>query len=251
MPENMRRQLAARPPRWHPAVMADREQASPVAEFNGIRWAYDRYEIVADGIVNGLGVVLSLIGATALILYATLRSSDGAIAAAWIYGIGLVLALAMSFSYNIWPVSPTKWLLRRFDHSAIFVLIAATYTPFLERGADDPLLLLMLVAIWLFAAIGVVLKCAFPGRYDRLAILLYLAMGWSGVLVAEPVAARIPYASMLLIVVGGIIYSIGVIFHVWERLRFQNAIWHGFVLAAAAVHYSAVLTCFSLSPASL
>jgi hemolysin III len=66
-------------------------------------------------------------------------------------------------------------------------------------------------------------------------------------LVAEPVASRIPYASMLLIIIGGIIYSLGVIFHVWERLRFQNAIWHGFVVAAAAVHYSAVLTCFSLS----
>jgi hemolysin III len=72
-------------------------------------------------------------------------------------------------------------------------------------------------------------------------------MGWSGVLVAGPVASRIPYASMLLIVIGGIIYSLGVIFHVWERLRFQNAIWHGFVVAAAAVHYLAVLTCFSLS----
>jgi hemolysin III len=135
--------------------------------------------------------------------------------------------------------------LRRFDHSAIFVLIAATYTPFLQRGSDDPLLFAMLIAIWLFAAMGIVLKCFFPGRCDKVAILLYLAMGWSGVLVAKPVATHIPYASMLLIVIGGVIYSLGVIFHAWEKLRFQNAIWHGFVVAAAAVHYSAVLTCFS------
>jgi hemolysin III len=222
-----------------------------VKEFNGVRWAYDRYEIIVDGIVNGVGVVFALIGATVLIFYATLWSSYGEIAAAWIYGVGLVLTLAMSFSYNIWPVSRTKWILRRFDHSAIFVLIAATYTPFLQRGSDDPLLLAMLIAIWLFAAMGVGLKCFFPGRYDKLAILLYLAMGWSGLLVAEPVAARIPFASMLLIVIGGVIYSLGVIFHVWEKLRFQNAIWHGFVVAAAAVHYSAVLTCFSLSPENL
>ena len=106
----------------------------------------------------------------------------------------------------------------------------------------------MLVAIWLFAAAGIFVKCVFPGRYDRLAILLYLAMGWSGVLVAEPVASRIPFASMLLIIIGGVIYSLGVVFHVWEKLRFQNAIWHGFVVTAAAVHYSAVFTCFS-SPA--
>jgi hemolysin III len=235
----------------YPETTVPRPAVQPApTEFNGIRWAYDRYEIIADSIVNGIGVVLSLIGATVLIFHATVWSSYGAITAAWIYGVGLVLTLAVSFSYNIWPVSPTKWMLRRFDHSAIFVLIAATYTPFLERGADDPLLLFMLVAIWLFAAAGIVLKCAFPGRYDRLAIALYLAMGWSGVLVAEPVAARIPFASMLLIVIGGVIYSLGVIFHVWEKLRFQNAIWHAFVLAAAAVHYSAVMTCFSLSPSA-
>lgn len=222
-----------------------------MTELNGIRWAYDKYEIIADGIINGIGVVLALIGATVLIFYATVWSSDGQIAAAWIYGLGLVLTLAMSFSYNIWPVSPTKWILRRFDHSAIFVLIAATYTPFLERGADDPLLACMLVAIWILAASGIALKCLFPGRYDRLAILLYLAMGWSGILVAGPVADRIPFASMMLIIVGGVIYSLGVIFHVWEKLRFQNAIWHGFVVAAAAVHYSAVLTCFSLSSTNL
>ena len=218
-----------------------------MGEFNGIRWAYDRYELIADGIVHGVGLFFALIGVTVLIFYATLWSPAGALVAAWVYGVGLVLTLGISFSYNIWPVSRTKWYLRRFDHSAIFILIAATYTPFLERGADDPLLLGTLIAIWAIAAFGIFVKCVFPGRYDRLAILLYLAMGWSGVLVAEPVASRIPYASMLLIIIGGIIYSLGVIFHVWERLRFQNAIWHGFVVAAAAVHYSAVLTCFSLS----
>jgi hemolysin III len=218
-----------------------------MGEINGIRWAYDRYELIADGIVHGVGLFFALIGATVLIFYATVWSPAGAIVAAWIYGVGLVLTLGISFSYNIWPVSRTKWYLRRFDHSAIFILIAATYTPFLQRGADDPLLFGMLIVIWAIAAFGIFVKCVFPGKYDRLAILLYLAMGWSGILVAEPVASRIPDASMLLIVIGGIIYSLGVIFHVWERLRFQNAIWHAFVVAAAAVHYSAVLTCFSLS----
>jgi len=218
-----------------------------MAEFNGIRWAYDKYELIADGIVHGVGLALALVGATVLIFYATVWSSHGEIAAAWVYGIGLVMTIGISFTYNAWPVSRTKWFLRRLDHSSIFILIAATYTPFLERGSDDPLLFSMLIGIWVVAIVGILLKCVFPGRYDKLAILLYLAMGWSGVLVAEPVASRIPFASMLLIVIGGVIYSAGVIFHVWEKLRFQNAIWHGFVVAAAAVHYSAVLTCFSMS----
>ncbi|QRM42705.1 PAQR family membrane homeostasis protein TrhA [Rhizobium sp. BG4] len=218
-----------------------------MAEFNGIRWAYDKYELIADGIVHGVGLALALVGATVLIFYATVWSSHGELAAAWVYGIGLVMTIGISFTYNAWPVSRTKWFLRRLDHSSIFILIAATYTPFLERGSDDPLLFSMLIGIWVVAIVGILLKCVFPGRYDKLAILLYLAMGWSGVLVAEPVASRIPFASMLLIVIGGLIYSAGVIFHVWEKLRFQNAIWHGFVVAAAAVHYSAVLTCFSMS----
>ena len=209
--------------------------------------SYDFHEIVADGIVHGIGIVLALIGVTALIFYATVWSSFGEIAAAWIYGLGLLLCLSISFTYNIWPQSRTKWLLRRLDHSAIFVLIAATYTPFLERGIHYPLILFMLVAIWLTAIGGITLKCLFPGRYDRLAILLYLAMGWSGVIVAVPISQYLPPITVWLIVAGGVIYSLGVIFHVWEKLRFQNAIWHGFVVAASAVHYLAVVTSFSLS----
>ncbi|OHV76079.1 hemolysin III family protein [Rhizobium sp. LCM 4573] len=211
---------------------------------------YDFHELVADGIVHGIGIVFALIGATALIFYATVWSSHAEIAAAWIYGLGLVLCLSISFTYNIWPHSRTKWLLRRLDHSAIFILIAATYTPFLQRGAHEPLILFMLVMIWLVAVTGILLKCVFPGRYDRLAILLYLAMGWSGVMVAGRLSQYLPPVTLWLIVIGGLIYSLGVIFHVWERLRFQNAIWHGFVVAAAAVHYSAVMTCFSLSQSS-
>jgi hemolysin III len=211
---------------------------------------YDFHEIVADGIVHGVGIVLALIGVTALIFYATVWGTMSAIAAAWIYGIGLVLCLSISFTYNIWPQSRTKWYLRRLDHSAIFVLIAATYTPFLQRGIEEPLIALTLVCIWLAAIGGIVLKCVFPGRYDRLAILLYLGMGWSGVMVAGPLSEHLSSLTLWLIIAGGVIYSLGVIFHVWERLRFQNAIWHGFVVTAAAVHYSAVLTCFSLSPSS-
>ena len=211
-------------------------------EIKGVKWNYDRGEVIADGIVHGVGVVLALVGVTALIFYATVWATSGQLAAAWVYGVGLVAALAISFAYNLWPVSKVKWHLRRFDHAAIFVLIAAPYTPFLQRGIDDPLLAGMLVGIWLMAGAGIALKFLFPGRYDRLAILVYLAMGWSGVLAAGPLATRLSTATLALIVVGGVLYSVGVLFHMREKLRFQNAIWHAFVVAAAAVHYSAVLT---------
>ncbi|SOC35476.1 channel protein (hemolysin III family) [Rhizobium subbaraonis] len=214
-------------------------------EIEGIRWQYDRHELIADGIVHGVGVISALIGVTALLFYAKVWTTSGQLAAAAIYGLGLLLSLGISFAYNLWPVSKLKWQLRRFDHSAIFVLIAATYTPFLQRGLEEPLLMGMLVAVWLIAVAGVAMKFLLPGRYDRLAILLYLAMGWSGVLATGPLRAILPETTLTLILIGGLLYSVGVIFHVWQSLRFQNAIWHGFVVAAAGVHYSAVVTCVS------
>ncbi|TCL96570.1 channel protein (hemolysin III family) [Rhizobium sp. PP-WC-2G-219] len=218
-------------------------------EIEGIKWNYDRTEMIADGIVHGIGLAFALIGVTILLVHASAASTAGQIAAAAIYGAGLVATLSISFVYNMWPVSRTKWLLRRFDHSSIFILIAATYTPFLQSGWNDPFLAVMLVGIWLIAAFGIALKCVFPGRYDKLAIVLYLAMGWSGVLAVGPLLTTLNGATMLLILAGGIIYSAGVIFHVWERLRFQNAIWHGFVVTAAAVHFSAVFSVIGNTPA--
>lgn len=214
-------------------------------EFAGVKWNYDRSELIADGIVHGVGLAAALVGVTALIFYAVLWSSTGQLAAAVIYGAGLLATLSISFLYNLYPVSRTKWFLRRFDHSSIFVLIAATYTPFLQRGWEDSFLFAMLIGIWAIAALGVVIKCLFPGRFDRLAILLYLAMGWSGVLAVGPLLSALSSTTLVLILIGGIFYSAGVIFHVWERLRFQNAIWHAFVVTGAAVHYSAVLNCLS------
>jgi hemolysin III len=139
-------------------------------------------------------------------------------------------------------------VLRRLDHSAIFILIAATYTPLLQRGIENPWIASNLVLVWLMAIFGIYLKFRYPGRYDRVAIMLYLAMGWSGVMVAEPLLDYIAPLTLYLIVIGGVIYSLGVIFHIWEKLRFQNAIWHGFVVTASAVHYVAVMTSFSIPP---
>lgn len=207
----------------------------------------DFHEMLADGIIHAVGIVLAIGGAAVLIHYATVWAGRPEQIAAWIYGCGLVIALTISLIYNSLPPGRLKWIMRRLDHSAIFILIAATYTPFLQRGADDPIILSLLVAIWVMAVLGITVKCIFPGRYDRLAIALYLLMGWSGLIAFRPIAGLMPPVSMLLIVVGGIIYTVGVIFHVWERLRFHRAIWHAFVVTAAAVHYSAVLTSFRLT----
>jgi hemolysin III len=207
----------------------------------GVRWNYDRTEILADGIVHAIGVGLGLIAAIVLVACAWYFATPGDVAAVSIYAVGLLAMLGFSATYNLLPVSRWKWILRRFDHSAIYILIAATYTPFLVQMKTSAMTLALLVGVWSVAIIGVVLKLFFPGRFDRLSIGLYLAMGWSGVMAYDVVIASLPSLTLWMLAAGGLLYTAGVIFHVWERLRFQNAIWHGFVLLAASCHYVAVL----------
>lgn len=206
-----------------------------------VAWNYDRAELVADGVVHGLGVGCGLVAATALVTLTGVYASPSDVVTVSIYVAGLLAMLGLSAAYNLWPVSPVKWRLRRFDHSAIYVLIAATYTPFMLQVKHNALALGLLVGLWCVAATGVVVKVVFPGRFDRLSVGLYLLMGWSGVMIYDQVVAALSDLTLTLIVVGGVLYTLGVIFHVWQRLRFQNAIWHAFVLLGAGCHYSAVL----------
>jgi hemolysin III len=211
------------------------------AAAGAMHWNYDRAELIADGVVHIVGICFGLVAATALIVLAAVYASASEVAAVSIYVTGLLAMLGLSATYNLLPVSRAKWLLRRFDHSAIYVLIAATYTPFIMALKESYLALAMLIGVWCAAIGGVVLKLALPGRYDRLAVGLYLALGWSGVMLYDAVVKAVPPLSLWLVVAGGVLYTLGVIFHAWQRLRFQNAIWHGFVLLGAACHYTAIL----------
>jgi hemolysin III len=214
---------------------------SAAAAVGAVRWNYDRAEIIADGIVHGLGVGAGLIAATVLIVLTGVFASAPEIVSVSIYAAGLLTMLGFSAAYNMWPVSPRKWWLRRFDHSAIYVLIAATYTPFMMQINDRLLALLLLGGVWGVAIVGIALKLFLPGRFDRVSIMLYLAMGWSGLAAYDAVFTSLPKFTLWFVVAGGVLYTLGVIFHTWRRLRFQNAIWHGFVLLGAACHYTAVM----------
>ena len=203
-------------------------------------WNYDRGETRADAVIHALGVALGLAGAVALVIVAADDGNATERAAVVIYLAGLLAMFGFSAAYNLWPVSPVKWWLRRFDHSAIYLLIAATYTAFmLPMHAAGPTELL--VIIWLAALTGMTIKIFWPRRLDRTSVALYLVMGWSGLLAFGSITAALAPAALVLLILGGAFYSAGVVFHVWRGLRFQNAIWHGFVLVAALCHYTAVL----------
>ena len=155
------------------------------AAAGAMRWNYDRAELIADGIVHGIGVFCGLIAATVLIVLAAVFASALEIVAVSVYVAGLLAMLVFSAAYNLWPVSRAKWLLRRFDHSAIYVLIAATYTPFIMQLKDSVFAMALLAGVWCVAVVGIVLKLVLPGRFDRLSVGLYLAMGWSGIMLYD------------------------------------------------------------------
>src|SRR6266702_3133075 len=155
-------------------------------------WNYDRVELIADGVVHAVGVLFGLIAATVLVVLTAVYASARDIVGVSIYAAGLLSMLVLSASYNLWPISRTKWVLRRFDHSAIYVLIAATYTPFIMELKDSIFAIALVIGVWCVAIVGVVLKLVLPGRYDRLAVGLYLAMGWSGIMLYDAVVAALP-----------------------------------------------------------
>ena len=163
------------------------------AAAGAMHWNYDRAELIADGVVHGVGVVLRP-GRR----HRADRADRGLCHRRSISppcrstSPGLLAMLVLSATYNLWPVSRAKWVLRRFDHSAIYLLIAATYTPFIMQLKDSIFAIALLIGVWCVAIVGIVLKLALPGRYDRLAIGLYLAMGWSGIMLYDAVVAALP-----------------------------------------------------------
>jgi hemolysin III len=206
-----------------------------------LSWDYDRGETLADAVVHILGVALAIGGAAVLFVIAVHHGTISQFAAVTTYLAGLLAMFGFSAAYNLWPASPFKLWLRRLDHSAIYLLIAATYTAFMlpMRGITPAV---VLAIIWAAALAGMTIKLLWPGRFDRTSIGLYLSMGWSGVFTIGSMTAALAPVTLVLIAAGGVLYSTGVVFHAWKSLRFQNAIWHGFVLTAAFCHYAAVLT---------
>jgi hemolysin III len=207
------------------------------------RFHYSRAEIIADGVVHAVGIVLAIAAGSALLSLSAFHAGPGEYAATIFYVVSLLTVLSISLAYNLWPLTPAKWMLRRFDHAAIYLLIAATYTPFLAQLDDAAMTGTMIAVVWATAVAGMAIKLFLPGRLDRLAIVFYLAIGWSGIVVMEPLLDTLPPVTIALILAGGIVYSAGVVFFIWRGLRFQNALWHGFVVTGAGLHCAAIIDC--------
>ena len=199
---------------------------------------YSRHEHLADTIIHVLGVLFAINASLWLLWNVTGLS---VLITVTIYCVGLLAMTGFSAAYNIMPsYRPSKTILRRLDHAAIFIMIAATYTPLAVNRLAAPSSTIILAIIWAAATFGVVMKLVFPRRFEIASIALYLVMGWMVVTVIHPLSVSLASVDFWLIVAGGLVYSTGVIFYVMERIPYHKAIWHGFVLAAAALQFSGI-----------
>ena len=207
-------------------------------------WTQSAGEEVANGISHGFGLAGAVIGTPILLLAAFYHGSLSFLIGTAIFTVTMLLVYLGSTVYHAWPQTHVKSILQIIDHSAIFLLIAGTYTPFALgplRGAGG---LTMLGFVWALALFGVLMKATRGAlRHRRLAMTLYLGTGWIALIFIRPLALAIPFSALLCLIAGGIAYTAGTLFFANEKLRYAHFIWHLFVLAGTSCHFAAVFIC--------
>lgn len=198
-------------------------------------------ERLADKIVHVLGLSFGAIGGAVLLGLALWQGGIAQAGVISIYALCLIAMLAFSAAYNLLRDARRRNILRRLDHAAIFLMIAGSYTPFTILRFDGAWAFWMTAGVWSLALLGAAGKLFLPGISKKLWVALYLVLGWLIVIALRPMIETVPMAGLVLLAIGGGIYTLGVSIYVWERLPFRRAIWHGAVLTAAGVHYAAVL----------
>jgi hemolysin III len=213
----------------------------PVSD-HGYTWA----EEIVHAALHGAGALASLGGLAVLLWLAVERDSGAAVAAALIYGSSLFLCFFASTLCHGLPEGVGKRFFTLLDHCAIYLLIAGTYTPFTLLGLPADVGVPLCAAVWALAAVGIVLEVAvrfLPSgrRLTWLSVPLYLGMGWLGPLVAgDRLVEALPHGALVLLIVGGVVYTGGVVFYLWRRLPYNHAVWHALVLVASGAHFAAV-----------
>jgi hemolysin III len=202
---------------------------------------YSHAEEIANSVTHGFGMLLAIGGLAVLVGFASVHGNAWHITACSIFGVTLILSYAASTLYHSIPLPGAKRVLRLVDHAAIYLLIAGTYTPFTLINLRGPWGWSLFGTIWGIAILGVVLKVTVRGRVAGLSTALYLAMGWIIVIAAKPLLGSVAFGGLVLLLLGGLAYSAGIIFYAWEKLPYNHAIWHLFVLAGSFCHFFAIL----------
>lgn len=202
---------------------------------------YTLAEEIANSVSHGMGLIFGVVGLALLLAQALDNGATGtAIASYSLYGGSMILLFLASTLYHAIPSARAKPWLKKFDHCAIYLLIAGTYTPFLLVGLDSPLARGLMAVIWGLALAGIVFKLAFAHRFRALSLATYLVMGWMSLIVVYQLAITLSAGGVTLLAAGGAVYTLGVIFYLCKRIPYNHAIWHGFVLGGCVCHFLAI-----------
>ncbi len=202
---------------------------------------YDPKEEFWNVITHGLGLLLSIVGLIVLIIVSSINLSTMHIIAYSIYGVSLVVLYAASTAYHMSKKEKIRLRLNVFDHSAIYVLIAGTYTPIALITLHGIVGWSLLAVIWGLAIVGIVLKLFFTGRFDRLSTLIYVFMGWLAVIAIKPLIENMSMPGLIWLMIGGLFYTIGAVFYLRNSLKFNHVIFHVFVLLGSISHFICIL----------
>ncbi len=198
-------------------------------------------EEIFNSITHGVGVLLSIAALVILVVLAVGKGNTWHVVSFSIFGSTMVLLYLASTLYHSFTKERIKNLFARFDHAAIFLLIAGTYTPFLLTILRGTLGWTLFGIIWGVAIAGVVIRSIYLTRFRKLMVALYVGMGWMFVVAVGPLIKNLPQISIIFLFLGGIFYSVGVVFYMWRNLKYGHGIWHLFVLAGSIMHFFAVL----------
>ncbi len=212
-----------------------KQQAHHLAES-----AYSLGEEIANAVTHGVGAVLSIVALVLMVLLAMTQSNTIAVVSAAIYGASLILLFISSTLYHSFQHPEIKSILKTLDHSAIYILIAGTYTPFMLISLQGAWGYSMTAVIWSLALFGIFFKLFYRHRFPRLSLFTYIAMGWLIIVASTEMVAKVPMGGLVLLAAGGLTYTLGTIFYVWERCPYNHALWHLFVLGGAACHFFAI-----------
>ena len=198
-------------------------------------------EEIANSVTHGVGALASIAALPILMVVAVSRGDPWQVVGGAIFGATLIMLYVASTLYHALPHPRAKRVFRVLDHSAIYLLIAGTYTPFALGALRGPWGWALLGAVWTLAALGITAKATLGFRFPRLSTAVYVAMGWLALIAAQPLLAHVGVAGLMWLLAGGLCYTAGVVFFAWERLRYGHMVWHFFVAAGSVCHFFAVL----------
>lgn len=202
---------------------------------------YSRREEVANAVTHGIGALLSVVALVLLIVFASLNGTAWHVVSFTVYGVSMLLLYTCSTLVHSFPEGKLKDLFEIFDHSSIYLFIAGTYTPLLFNVIKGALGWTLFGIVWGIAIFGIVFKAFYTKRFLFTSTIFYIAMGWIIVFAWPRLVENFSGGGLILLVAGGLLYTLGTVFYIWRSFPYHHAVWHLFVLAGSVVHFFAII----------